>query len=142
DVQIDGHLCGNINCVQLIVGKDASVTGVVIAEEAVIRGKMTGIIRATRVLLQETARVQSEIIYRSLAVEEGASFEGVTRPRPSPLEEEIAVPPTPEARQSISELRAAVGHETGAACETAGQVGTLAAAETRRQLRGPTAGSF
>src|SRR5262245_50399693 len=37
DVQIDGHLCGNINCVQLIVGKDAAVTGVIVAEEVVIR---------------------------------------------------------------------------------------------------------
>ena len=52
DVQIDGHLCGNISCVQLIVSKDAVVTGVIIAHEAVIRGKTTGIIRATRVLLQ------------------------------------------------------------------------------------------
>src|SRR5262249_38634100 len=62
DVQIDGHLCGNINCAQLLVGKDAVITGVVIAQEAVIRGKMTGLIRATRVLLQASARVESEII--------------------------------------------------------------------------------
>lgn len=135
DIQMDGHLCGNINCVQLIVGKDAAVTGVVIAEEVVIRGKMTGIIRATRVVLQETARVQSEIIYRTLAVEEGASFEGMIRSRPNPFEEEFAVSPTPEAQQSISELHAAVGNESGAVCQMAGQAGTLAAAESRWQLR-------
>ena len=43
DIQIDGHLCGNLNCAQLIVGKDAVVVGAIIAEEAVIRGKMTGL---------------------------------------------------------------------------------------------------
>src|SRR5262245_36999773 len=90
DVQIDGHLCGNINCVQLIVGKDAVITGVIIAQEAVIRGKMTGLIRATRVLLQESARVESEIIYQSLSVDEGASFEGIARPRANPLAEASA----------------------------------------------------
>jgi Polymer-forming cytoskeletal len=55
DIQIDGRLCGNVNCAQLIVGKDAAVIGAIIAEEAVIRGKMTGLIRATRVLLQASA---------------------------------------------------------------------------------------
>ncbi len=93
DVQIDGHLCGNISCVQLIVNKDAAVTGVIIAQEAVIRGKTTGIIRATRVLLQETARVESEIIYKSLVVDEGASFDGIARPSLHPLEEDFAVSP-------------------------------------------------
>jgi cytoskeletal protein CcmA (bactofilin family) len=73
DVQIDGHLCGNVNCAQLIIGKDAAVIGAIIAEEAVIRGKMTGLIRATRVLLQASARVESEIVYQSLSVDEGAS---------------------------------------------------------------------
>jgi hypothetical protein len=56
DIQIDGHLCGNVNCEQLILGKDAAVIGAIIAHEVVIRGKMTGLIRATRVLLQATAR--------------------------------------------------------------------------------------
>ena len=64
DIQIDGHLCGNVNCAQLIVGKDAAVIGAIIAEEAVIRGRMTGLIRATRVLLQASARVECEIIYQ------------------------------------------------------------------------------
>ena len=81
DFQIDGHLCGNVNCAQLIVGKDAVIIGTIIAQEAVIRGKMTGLIRATRLLLQASARVESEIIYQSLPVDEGASFEGISRPR-------------------------------------------------------------
>jgi Polymer-forming cytoskeletal len=39
DIQIDGRLCGNVNCAQLILGKDAAVIGAIIAQEAVIRGK-------------------------------------------------------------------------------------------------------
>jgi cytoskeletal protein CcmA (bactofilin family) len=89
DIQIDGHLCGNVNCAQLIVGKDGAVTGAIIAEEAIIRGKTTGLIRATRVLLQASARVESEIIYQSLSVDEGASFEGIARPTADPFAEEL-----------------------------------------------------
>ena len=102
DLEIDGHLCGNINCRQLIVGKNAVVTGGIIAQEAVIRGKITGIIRAIRVLLQETARVESEIFYQSLSVDEGARFEGVARPRPNPFAEESALSPMAELRQSVA----------------------------------------
>jgi cytoskeletal protein CcmA (bactofilin family) len=138
DVQLDGHLCGNISCGQLIVGKDAAVTGVIIAQEAVIRGKITGIIRATRVLLQETARVESEIIYRTLAVDEGATFEGIARPRPNPLAEDFTVPPMPEARGRMGEPEAAA-NGAGAERAMAGQGGALAPADTRRQLEGPSA---
>jgi cytoskeletal protein CcmA (bactofilin family) len=102
DIQIDGHLCGNVNCAQLIVGKDAAVIGAIIAEEAVIRGRMTGLIRATRVLLQASARVECEIIYQSLSVDEGASFKGLARPREYPFAEELAVAPMAELRQRVT----------------------------------------
>ena len=118
DVQVDGQLCGNIYCAQLIVGKDAVVTGAIIAQEAVIRGRMIGIIRAMRVLLQDTARVESEIFYRSLSIEEGARFEGVASPRLdpldlNPLDEDIGVSPMAELRQSVA--RVGAGTPNGAA---------------------------
>jgi cytoskeletal protein CcmA (bactofilin family) len=102
DIQIDGHLCGNVNCEQLILGKDAAVIGAIIAHEVVIRGKMTGLIRATRVLLQASARVECEIIYQSLSVDEGASFKGLARPREYPFAEELPVAPMAELRQRVT----------------------------------------
>jgi cytoskeletal protein CcmA (bactofilin family) len=110
DIQIDGHLCGNVNCAQLIVGKEASVIGVIIAQEAVIRGKVTGLIRATSVLLQASARVESEIIYQVLSMDEGASFEGIARPRADPFAEELsASPPGNLESTPPSPLRSIVG---------------------------------
>jgi hypothetical protein len=101
---------------------------------------MTGIIRATRVLLQGTARVESEIIYQSLTVDEGVSFEGIARQRPNPLAEDFAVSPTPEGRQGIRIGEPnTTNNGTGVGCETAGPAEPLAAAETRRQLPAPTA---
>jgi len=134
DVQIDGHLCGNISCVQLIVSKDAVVTGVIIAHEAVIRGKTTGIIRATRVLLQETARVESEIIYKSLAVDEGANVRGNARPSLNPLDEDFTLSPRPEELQLIGQPYTTGANWTGADGKMPGELEPLGTTEARRQL--------
>jgi cytoskeletal protein CcmA (bactofilin family) len=91
DVQIDGHLCGNFNCAQLVVGRDADISGAIVAKEVVVRGKITGTIRATRILLEHTACVESDIVYKLLSIDEGARFEGVARCRPNPLQDKPAV---------------------------------------------------
>jgi len=86
DIQVDGKVQGHIRCTQLIVNKDATIDGDVLAAEVVIRGKVKGVIRANRVKLQETACVESEIFFeRSLGIEDGASFEGQIRRATEPL---------------------------------------------------------
>src|SRR5262245_51822432 len=133
DLEIDGHLCGNINCRQLIVGKNAAVTGGIIAQEAVIRGKITGIIRAMRVLLQETARVESEIFYQSLSVDQGARFEAIARPRPNPLAEDAELSPMAELRQSVAPAEPPSAN--GAAAKASPTLSAPAAnSDTARQL--------
>ncbi|MBO0764365.1 MAG: polymer-forming cytoskeletal protein [Hyphomicrobiaceae bacterium] len=87
DVQLDGRVCGNVSCAQLIVGPDAAITGSITAEQAIIRGSVTGTIRAPAVILQETARVESEITYTMLAVDDGATFEGAAHHSDMPLAE-------------------------------------------------------
>jgi cytoskeletal protein CcmA (bactofilin family) len=90
DVQIDGHICGNVTCAQLIVGRDAAVTGAVRAEQAIVRGSITGTIHAAVVILQETARVKSDIAYTLLAIDDGATFEGAVRRSANPREETVS----------------------------------------------------
>jgi cytoskeletal protein CcmA (bactofilin family) len=117
DVQVDGHICGNVNCAQLMVGRDAAITGAIMAEEVVVRGRVMGTIRAIRVRLQSTARVESEIIYRVLSIDEGARFEGAARCRSNPLRAEAAVSPMTEMRQMMAE----VGRVNGAAARSKNQ---------------------
>ena len=92
DVQLDGRICGNVRCAQLIVGRDAAITGSVAARQAIVRGSITGTIRAYLVILQETARVESEITYTVLAIDDGAMFEGAAHRSEEPLKEEAASP--------------------------------------------------
>ena len=87
DVQVDGRICGNVTCAQLIVGRDAVITGTVKAEQAIVRGSITGTIRASVVILQETARVKSDIAYTQIAIDDGATFEGAAHRSESPLVE-------------------------------------------------------
>jgi cytoskeletal protein CcmA (bactofilin family) len=89
EVQVDGQINGDIRCAHLVVGKDATVTGNIVAEEVVVRGKVTGVIRANRVILQDSARVESEIFHKRLAIEEGAVFEGQSRLREEPMNAEV-----------------------------------------------------
>ena len=90
EVQVDGQIHGDIRCAHLTVGRDAMVTGNITAEEVVVRGKVTGTIRANRVILQDSAHVESEIFHKKLSIEEGACFEGTSRRREDPLVAEMS----------------------------------------------------
>jgi cytoskeletal protein CcmA (bactofilin family) len=81
ELQIDGHIRGDIRCTKLIISKAATVDGNVTADEIIIRGTVTGIVRGNRVVLQEGACVRNEINYKRLCIEEDAIFEGTIRLR-------------------------------------------------------------
>ena len=89
EVQVDGQINGDIRCAHLTVGKDATIIGNITAEEVVVRGKVTGIIRANRVILQDSARVDSEIFHKRIAIEEGAVFQGQSRLSEDPMKAEL-----------------------------------------------------
>jgi cytoskeletal protein CcmA (bactofilin family) len=90
EVQVDGKVNGDIRCAHLVVGKDAVISGNIMAEEVIVRGKVKGTIRALTVTLQDTAVVESEIYHKSLAIEQGACFDGVSRRRDEPMKADIA----------------------------------------------------
>jgi cytoskeletal protein CcmA (bactofilin family) len=87
ELQIDGQIVGNISCGHLVIGKDGAVHGDIKADEVVIRGKTEGVIRARRLMLQESARVVGNIFYERMSMEEGAQFIGSSN---QPKEETIA----------------------------------------------------
>lgn len=89
DILVKGKVLGNIKCKLLIIDTDASVEGGVVAEEVIIRGTTKGTIHATRVKLEKTANVDSEICHQTFAAEEGARITGALRFAEEPLAEEI-----------------------------------------------------
>src|SRR5215467_11036247 len=63
ELHIDGQIVGNVSCGHLVIGKDGAVRGDIKADEVVICGKTEGLIRARRIMLQESARVVGDIFY-------------------------------------------------------------------------------
>jgi len=78
ELQVDGHIVGNVSCGHLVIGKDGAVLGDIKADEVVVCGKTEGVIRARRVMLQESARVLGDIFYERMSMEEGAQFIGAS----------------------------------------------------------------
>lgn len=85
EIQIDGEIQGDIHCTSLIVGEKAIISGGIVSEDVVIRGKVLGSIRGVRVTLQTTSHVEGDIYHQSLAVEQGAFFEGISRRAEDPI---------------------------------------------------------
>jgi cytoskeletal protein CcmA (bactofilin family) len=87
EIQIDGKVEGDIKCVSLIVGENANVSGGIVAEDVVVRGKVNGSIRGVRVTLEATSEVEGDVYHKTLAIEQGAYFEGKSRRQDNPISE-------------------------------------------------------
>jgi cytoskeletal protein CcmA (bactofilin family) len=64
---------------EVIIGESGNVTGSVAAERVIVRGRISGVIRGATVILQSTAHVEGDIHHMSLAIEQGAEFDGRCR---------------------------------------------------------------
>jgi cytoskeletal protein CcmA (bactofilin family) len=105
ELQIDGQVRGDIRCTHLTVGSAATVAGNITAHEVVVRGKVTGIIGGNRVMLMDSAHVESEIFHKRLSVEEGAHFEGEARFNEQPIEKARSRPQEKSAAEAEAAAR-------------------------------------
>jgi len=87
EVQVDGEIQGDIHCSSLLLGDKSHVKGGVVAEEIVVRGRLVGSIKGLRITLQAPSHVEGDIFHQSLAIEQGAYFEGKSRRSDDPLAE-------------------------------------------------------
>jgi cytoskeletal protein CcmA (bactofilin family) len=85
EVQVDGEIQGDIHGTNIVIGERARITGSVIADEVVVRGHVMGSVRGKRVMLQSSSHVEGDIYHASIAIEQGAYFEGKSRRSDDPL---------------------------------------------------------
>lgn len=92
-IQIDGEIHGNINGQEVVVGPNGRVDGIITARRIEVRGAVNGALKAASVTLQPSAKVDGDIHHQSLAISEGAHFDGrVRRPKdPAELEPNLDV---------------------------------------------------
>ncbi len=110
EIQIDGEVQGDVHCGSLLLGDKSQIVGGVIAEDVVVRGRIVGSIRGLRVTLQAQSHVEGDIYHQSLAIEQGAYFEGKSRRSDDPMAAANKTPPgkteAPAEKPSRSETRA------------------------------------
>lgn len=76
EIQVDGAIDGDIRTHSLLVGKDAHITGEIVADSVIVHGYVTGQIKARSVELAKSAHVIGDILHEDLAIETGAFLEG------------------------------------------------------------------
>jgi cytoskeletal protein CcmA (bactofilin family) len=95
DIQIEGTVEGDIRAHLLTVGEGATVKGEVIADDVVVNGRIVGRVRGLKVRLTSTARVEGDIIHKTIAIESGAHFEGSVQRQDDPLSKSGPAKPVP-----------------------------------------------
>lgn len=85
DIQVEGTVDGDIRAHLLTIGESATIKGEVTADDVVINGRIVGRVRGLKVRLTATARVEGDIIHKTIAIESGAHFEGSVQRQDDPL---------------------------------------------------------
>ena len=85
EVQVEGEVQGDIHAQRIVIGERARITGALIADEIVVRGSVQGSIRGNAVTFQSSSRIEGDVFHKSLAIEQGAFFEGKSRRSDDPM---------------------------------------------------------
>ncbi|WP_120716830.1 bactofilin family protein [Tsuneonella amylolytica] len=76
DLHIDGRVEGDIACASLVQGEGSHIQGGITAESARIGGAVTGSIAARELVVLRSARINGDVNYDALTIEQGAEVEG------------------------------------------------------------------
>jgi cytoskeletal protein CcmA (bactofilin family) len=101
-VAIFGHVEGELHATTVQISNGAKVEGNITSEELTIGGRFKGTIHANRVKLNSTAVVEGDVFHRSLAIEENAQFEGMSRRQENVIDTPSRILPTPSQAQAVS----------------------------------------
>ena len=86
EVTIEGQVQGDLQAQRIVIGQGARITGGIVADDVVVQGTVQGSIRGNRVTLQSNSKVEGDVFHQSLAIEQGAYFEGKSRRSENPLD--------------------------------------------------------
>ena len=76
DLHIDGRIEGDIACASIVQGESSVIVGTVTTESARLAGTVSGSISARELTVLRTARIEGDVQYDALTIEQGAEVEG------------------------------------------------------------------
>lgn len=81
DLHVDGKVEGDITCAALVQGQSSVIAGAIRAESARLAGTVKGSISAGALVVLKTARIEGDVSYDTLTIEQGARVDGKLTPR-------------------------------------------------------------
>lgn len=76
DLHVDGRIEGDITCASLVQGEHSVIVGTISSETARLAGSINGSISARELTVLRTARINGDVQYDALTIEQGAEVEG------------------------------------------------------------------
>ncbi|MDE2405801.1 MAG: polymer-forming cytoskeletal protein [Sphingomonadales bacterium] len=76
DLHIDGRVEGDITCAGLVQGESSEIAGAIVADTARLAGHVRGTVNAGHLVILKTARIDGDVLYESLTIEQGARVTG------------------------------------------------------------------
>ncbi|RME62583.1 MAG: polymer-forming cytoskeletal protein [Alphaproteobacteria bacterium] len=111
EIQLDGSVEGDIQAGALTMGESGVLKGTLVADNVVIRGEVSGAIRARTVVLERSAKISGDVFHETLSIEAGARIDGkfTHSQNPGKSERPAVSTPKPEVKAVDSAPKAAQG---------------------------------
>ncbi len=102
-IRVEGTVIGNIRAGKaVVVGRDGVVDGDIFTQDAVIAGRVKGVVRAeSRLEIQATSQLEGEVIAARMQLEEGAVLNGTVQMGKASLSSSTPSAPPPEGDGSV-----------------------------------------
>jgi cytoskeletal protein CcmA (bactofilin family) len=103
DLHVDGRIEGDLSCASLVQGEAGLILGAIVAESARLAGEVRGSIKARELVILRSARVEGDVEYDALTIEQGAEVVGrfapqraaATAPIPADVTEQVETAQAP-----------------------------------------------
>ena len=79
ELHIEGTVQGDIQGVKILVRNTAKITGTISGQDVILHGAVIGSVKADRIVLAASCRLEGDVFHQSLSIEQGAYFEGKSR---------------------------------------------------------------
>jgi cytoskeletal protein CcmA (bactofilin family) len=80
DLHVDGVIVGDLVCASLVQGESSCIEGAISADTARLAGTVKGTITARDLVILKSARVEGDVHYEALTIEQGAQVDGKLAP--------------------------------------------------------------
>ena len=76
DIHLDGVIEGDVECNTLILGAGGRIKGKITAERATLGGAVDGMVNASTLTVEKSARINGDLSYDMVSIETGAQIDG------------------------------------------------------------------